>query len=1258
MQAVQQQQKLPEGKKLSADKYHLLKLDERKRNMKSKFGLIRVLAVVFALVLSISLVSCVKDEDLDSVKADAGKTQENVNQLQTDVSALKKSLETIATELKKTADDAATKAAFENAKSALEAADAKLAEDIAAANTAITEAKNTYDANIDDLEAADAKLKEDLGKANKAIEDAKKDYQAKIDKIIADLGEVKKSVGNNASDIEKLQKDLSALSTKVGTLPTMENLKDYVKNTDLNTKFADYLKENKYITVADIANFVSETDIDAKIKTLETKVTGQINTINSNLSSLEEKVNGIVGEGDTTLAGTVASLKESVKTLENKKFLDDYIALTKTLQGDGEYSFKNFIAKADVVTKGPYNEKELKSFQAQIETIKFFLARATTMDEVKKAFEDLEAAKAGLRSLTQVVQDYLKEFTVIANNKATKDAFAELTEAYNALVEHEATTAKDLEAVAAYNTVKAAYENFFGTEIVPDEAGTIGAVKAGANVVSFVNANLAGKTVVYGASDANVAKAVADYNAFKEAYFANEEWNAYYGIVNEKGEAEKADVSVVAESLAMGAEIRGYAQRLELLKAAKTKLDAKYEGGKLAFAWNDYNGGTDVRPIASKDETAKNVNEVIAAWIAGGAEGEEWNVLPDGVANEFGTYKDCLNALEDANINAILEAVTGKATFKADLDNALAYIKAMNDLYIEKDVKNAILDAISALVDIENVELSSTVNGKMESLNTLINELFAAVADIDKKYENKTSGNADDMVPVAVVAKVTAYLNQYKELAKEIKTVKDTYYVDGKGSIANLSSEAYAMIATFENNVTKICNDLKAALDTEIVKTVTAPEAATLLTEMKALYAEYTKAAYEAYLKAKDCLDKIENVKLDMGKQLGEAFSYVRDAIKNYKLTFNTPITALDVKEDGTEVTVTVYLIELQDNLTKMWETYDALAQTAMTEAAAINATITGLKDCKAEKMNNYTNITTAKSTMDAWFTRYCSAETEDKTWAKMVAEDLVGIPLYGESTGNYEFIDATLFNTLNTLNAATVKAYNEVYTPALAAWNEKYDIAKVDTTIHAGKKYEEADAAWTELLKNYDVDLSDAYLGLKEEYNTKKAYDAVKETYTANCNGADAAAQKIIEQINALVAAYANLKTYADVTADITNNLNKVDTDLQNFYNTYCDGKCYFWLAEEGEAEAGTNNNGEGAKDYIVELEKVRAMVKFLTETKDCEAAIIESQRKAFVSTLTSVVSNGEKGNHASQLMDIATYTNAYIDAVLNPKTTPGTGE
>ena len=116
MQAVQQQQKLPREKKLSADKYHLLKLDERKRNMKSKSGLIRVLAVVFALVLSISLVSCVKDEDLDSVKNNVSKTQENVNQLQTDVAGLKKSLETIASEIKKTANDAATKAAFESAK--------------------------------------------------------------------------------------------------------------------------------------------------------------------------------------------------------------------------------------------------------------------------------------------------------------------------------------------------------------------------------------------------------------------------------------------------------------------------------------------------------------------------------------------------------------------------------------------------------------------------------------------------------------------------------------------------------------------------------------------------------------------------------------------------------------------------------------------------------------------------------------------------------------------------------------------------------------------------------------------------------------------------------------------------------------------------------------------------------------------------------------------------------------------------------------
>lgn len=1139
MQAVQQQQKLPREKKLSADKYHLLKLDERKRNMKSKFGLIRVLAVVFALVLSISLVSCVKDEDLDSVKNNVSKTQENVNQLQTDVAGLKKSLETIASEIKKTANDAATKAAFESAKNALEAADNQLAKDIAAANAAIDAAKKEYEANKGSLEAADAKLQEDLAAANTAIANAKKDYQAKIDAINADLTAAKKSVGDNAAAITELQTALKDLQTKVGSLTTTDAMEKYVAGV--------------------------QKTINDKIDALETSVNNSIKGVTDRLAALEAKVNG-GASGDApatdlaTLSAYVTALQNSVKTLQEKKFLDDYIALTEMLNGNGEYSFKNFIDQANEVEEGPYADEEIETFQKKIETIKFFLARATTEEEVVNAFAQLAEAKANLKTLVETLREKLDAFKVIANNEKTKKDFDAIKLAYEKLVAK--ATPEDLAKVSDYETVKAAYDNFFA------------AVEAGKNnVAKYVNENLTDKTVVINVTDSLVTTAVENLNTFKTDYFANNTYNAYYGIVDAEGNGVLAEADVVANSLAMGAEINGYAKRIELLKAAKAYAA---ENITMTFNWENYSGSENVRP-AWNDQVNGNLLNTINTWMTSSAYKSD---------ADYGTYTGCNNDIEIENVYQIL----GETAYK-DLNTSVTYVlamKAIHDEFAEVDgakvtVDDAILAKINALIT-GDVVIDVTNDGLMKGYQALVAQLDGMIENV-ANYKD-TDPNKLLMVPQATRNNAKAFVDAYAAVVKAMNEVKTKLTA---GEVLKFTSfTQYDLINTFKSAVNTACDTLKATL---VANSVTAPEAVLyitdgegnnvlsedcLLAQLNALYNDFSKAAYEAWVKADAAIQAVEDngVKLDMGNQIREAFEKIVAAAATFGLKPSDKI-APSANQDP------VSFDELADRLQECLNQYKTLAEEAEVVAADLNTRIAAIAELKTDDLNNYKVITelmndfNTKWMIDKYFTAGISVEEALAATANVLKQ--------GSTTDAYKFVTKANYDILNTKNTEIVATY-EAAKIVIEKWIADADAVMGETmTIHttAYKTVNEAYAA----VEAYYTDLNDE-TELFEEY-TKHAEFAVKyAAYTEIVNGATAKANEIRAAIDALV-------TFDKVDAS---NYVATATETARIYglieaynNVYCDDDCQF--APNGE-------NNESGKDYLLTLAKVAGVAEYLTKT------------------------------------------------------------
>lgn len=1169
MQAVQQQQKLPREKKLSADKYHLLKLDERKRNMKSKFGLIRVLAVVFALVLSISLVSCVKDEDLDSVKNNVSKTQENVNQLQTDVAGLKKSLETIASEIKKTANDAATKAAFESAKNALEAADNQLAKDIAAANAAIDAAKKEYEANKGSLEAADAKLQEDLAAANTAIANAKKDYQAKIDAINADLTAAKKSVGDNAAAITELQTALKDLQTKVGSLTTTDAMEKYVAGV--------------------------QKTINDKIDALETSVNTSIKNVTDRLAALEAKVNG-GASGDApatdlaTLSAYVTALQNSVKTLQEKKFLDDYIALTEMLNGNGEYSFKNFIDQANEVEEGPYADEEIEAFQKKIETIKFFLARATTEEEVVNAFAQLAEAKANLKTLVETLREKLDAFKVIANNEKTKTDFRAIVAAYEKLSEK--ATPEDLEKVADYATVKAAYENFFT------------AVAAGQNdVANYVNENLTGKTVVINVSDSLVATAVENLIAFKTTYFANNTYNAFYGIVDAEGNGVLAEPDVVANSLAMGAEINGYAKRIELLKTAKAFA---VENITMTFNWETYNGGVDVRP-AWNDQVNGNLLNTINTWMTSSAYKSD---------ADYGTYTGCNNDIEIENVYQIL----GEDAYK-DLNTSVTYVlamKAIHDEFAEVDgakvtVDDAIIAKINALIT-GDVVIDVTNDGLMKDYQALIAQLDGKIEAV-ANYKD-TDPNKLEMVSQATRDNAKAFVDAYAAVVKAMNEVKAKLTTGEEFKFTSFTQ--YDLINTFKVAVNTACDTLKTTL---AANSVTAPEAILyitdeegnnvlsedcLLAQLNALYNEFSKAAYEAWLKADAAIKAVENngVKLDMGNQIREAFEKITAAVVTFGLKPSDKIAPSANQEP-------VSFDALADRLQGCLNQYKTLAEEAEVVAADLNTRITAIAALATNDLNNYKVITALMSDFDTkwmiekYFTAGISVEEALAATANVLKQ--------GSTTDAYKFVTKANYDILNTKNTEIVATY-EAAKVVIEQWIADADAVMGEPmTIHT-TAYKTVNEAYAAVVAYY-TDLNDE-TELFEEF-TKHAEFAVKyAAYTEIVNGATAKANEIRAAIDALVTFDKVDASNYEATATETARIYGL---IEAYNNVYCDDDCQF--APNGE-------NNESGKDYLLTLAKVAGVAEYLTKTK--AAGIDETVINEYLANLITSLNSASVTNVA----------------------------
>lgn len=1107
MQAVQKQQKLPRDKKLSADKYHLLKSDERKRNMKSKFGFIRVLAVVFALVLSISLVSCVKDEDLDSVKTDAGKTQENVNQLQTDTKALQDKLDALTTEVKALTDTAATKSALEDALNQLKT----LSDASAAYNT--------------ELEAVKTKLSEVEGlSTNYATKTALEEAETALNNAIA-----------NKADATALADAKTALEKAISDL----NKELYGENGN-GGKFAAVSAEIKAVS-DDLENYAKKADL-------------------------------------TALTTRVAALETWKNSFEDKKYLNDYIDFTKQLKDETyQYSVKNFWDSANEVAEGPYDDEEIKEFNKKIDSIALFLARAVTETDAKWCFDQLAAAKEALKTLDQTLKEKLDNFTVIANNDATKEAYNNIVKAYEKLYAKDPAAAT---AMTRYTLIKAAYENFFGTETAT------GAVAAGKTIQDYVTANLKNTTIVLGTSDATVKNAGDQFAAFKTDYFSNADWNELYGIVKD-GKAVNASSDVVAASLANGLEIQGYAKRIELLNAAKTYADAQLA---MKFNWNAYMGTTDVsneRPLYDNETNAQLLAK-INAWSKDAAYKSD---------ADYGTYTGCTNDIEEENIKAILGADAYEDLLKS-VDYAAAMLKIYTEFITVDDatlnVKQAIIDEIVKLTT-GKVVIDATNDAAMKKLQDLIKTMdnkIEAVAD----YNAESDGNKLYMVAQNVRDNAQAFVNAYKTVTDAIAAIETELYPDGDIAKMKFTSfKQYAKIEAFKTTVETACETLKTTLS---ATSVTAPEAvlyvdgelqdSCLLAKLYAAYNSFTAEAWDAYKSANEAIKAVEEngVKLDMGNQIKNAFTLILNAVAKFGIAPSDMI--VPKAGEGVEP---VNFHNLQNRLDECLKQYKVLAEAAEVVAAEINTAIDALADLDTTDLNNYKQIVAVMNKFTNDWLRKVDAEGNTVYFTKdITVEDALtltqNVVKQGSLTETYKFVDTGKYNnTLKVKYNAMVATYEAAKT-VIEAWKTSATEVMAETmTIHT-IEYVTVYNNYSNVTAYYKSTALGNDNQLFGEYTLYTAFKTEYDKYITISEAATAKANEIRTKIEALPAIDTiDLTNYTTVKTSVE----EIKSLYEAYTETYCDGVCQFTVN-------GANNTSK--KDYLLILAKVEGVVNYLEDT------------------------------------------------------------
>lgn len=961
--------------------------------MKRKNVWSKVLLLALCLVLALgALTGCGNDEEITALK-------DAVSDLQTQVNgnASKETVEqlqTLVNQIKTTADAAATLEALTD-----------VAADLALVKTT-ADAAATADALADVI----ADLKALQGTAALGTE---------LDKVVADLAAVKATAEAAVTDAE-----LSAVKTDIAAA-----------KTELEQMISDGNEELR-------------ADIDAlsgKIDGLTATVGSNTDAINDIKASLETANSNLA-----SLSGRVDALESAVEALEADDFATQYYLASEVLMGALEegtpeyekyskYSLEKFDAFVATVSSEDYDDDTYNLFKSAAERERFYLNRALTVEDIMASFARVEALKAKLPTLRQMVEYKLNQIdgananedgTENTNKIVATDEFAEflagITSTFNKLGE------TDKQALQArYDLVMAAYNSL------------LAAKEASVAINTQIDAL---EPVVFGTSETLIEEARTAADAYVGTYFKNEAYNALYGVT--------ASDLIHLEALA------GYEEELANLTAANVTKPTKME-------------------LVLNYATTKPLYTDLAALTGHLAAIDAW-------AEE--------NGVDEANRKAMYTE-----EYLTNLDLAIAYATAMNNIYTEQDVAGLVA-AIEALWADDRVILFSD----KENADSYAAKLAALKEAIDKVATEAGAENDGNYVAMISEDLQTQFAKAQARIAElqEAKKGFDALMAEMNGLTVTPNQTVYDAIVAFVGRIEKLRSQYTIEEGDGNYTAMVQP-ALDRQAELVAEYNEKTKDIVELYNTIKAATSGM-TLNLAIGKDLYDLQATANKLLLTYGVT--DPNLTLTIDD---EQVVLIDLLNEYDNLVAQYMAFASEAQSAAEKLLA--ETITSALKLSNKDLKNLATIQAAVEAMQSWIDTYLTVaegESVEDALAKIAEIPVID----GSADQTYAFLTVETYTAMIAHQDA-VLAHQDA---AAAAW----------ATLEAELKAL-TEGAWTihtdfaTATGNYATYMNTYYAGSIPEENAEAvayaAFTAVKTEYEAKVEAAKGDAQEIKNAIGAL---------------------------------------------------------------------------------------------------------------------------------------------
>ena len=475
-----------------------------------------------------------------------------------------------------------------------------------------------------------------------------------------------------------------------------------------------------------------------------------------------------------------------------------------------------------------------------------------------------------------------------------------------------------------------------------------------------------------------------------------------------------------------------------------------------------------------------------------------------------------------------------------DLDGALAYATAMNEIYEDQQIA-ALVANIAALNETLDTQVLFSDYGisieYREALNTLL-AAIEAVPNYSDSIDQRFKENYKAMVG-SVLTNFTSVENRMAELKAADDQIQDLLADEMNPMVGNVGYQDYPTIDAFLTDIADIAETAEIVIpeegDEDIDPNYTAiiEEAIDVYEALVAEYEAKTALVAEVYTALYNAING--ELTLADGNTVWE----------NNKKVIGMP-TALGVGNTDINLTVIIDDEEIETNLKDIMDSwyafaaeYKAFCDEAATEAVAVNDAIVALG--AANDLNNYDAIKAVVELYEAWAEDYLADDD---------IADIQAIKILN-SNDTYEFVLLANYTDLYAKDATA----DATYAAAEAAF-ENLDTVIFATAeawdIHSESDFDAADVAWTNYVDTY-------YAGAKvadlfEEDAEYATYTDAKADFFAELALAEAARAAIDDLVD-LLPALADIKDGAVLTAEAAAAAQDVYDAIEAYETAYgCD--------------------------------------------------------------------------------------------------------